>query len=410
MNQPPLDIPQVVAWPDPPRRWSVSSLRVAEACPLQWAFSRATYADGSRGFPERPSAAALRGQVVHRAVDEILAVLATEGCRSVLTPEAGRVLLGLGGLTAIVERHLTAVLADIPTHPRASRVAPSISRQLRQGARSMCDEVGVFVRRTRLQPRTSVGRDAEPRSDSTDPRERAPLGAGTHTEVWLECETPPFVGRIDLITLSPDTVEIADVKTGQPSRAHADQLVAYGVLWANDHERNPTGRPPTSLDVLYPHHTTGVPLPDWKVATEALSARTSAASAALALDPIPATPSAAACQWCPARPACGAYWSSPMVQGGPSGDSSFVDIAVEVHTETGPDLWSVTVEHCPSDPGHVGTATLIARESADLSPGHRLRILGARLQDETLEGGNRVFVISASTEVFQVESNVVSSG
>lgn len=403
MNHPPLDIPQVVAWPDPPSRWSVSSLRVAEACPLQWAFSRATYADGSRGFPERPSAAALRGQIVHRAVDEILAALAAAGCRSVLTAEAGRVLLGLGGLTAIVERHLSEVLADIPTHPRAARVAPSIYRQLRQGARSMCDEVGVFVRRTRLQPRASAGRDAEHGSDSADARERTPLGPGTHTEVWLECETPPFAGRLDLITLSPDAVEIADVKTGQPARAHADQLVAYGVLWANDHERNPTSLPPTSLDVLYPHHTTSVPLPDWKVAAETLSARTSAASAALALDPVPATPDAMSCRWCPARPACSAYWSSSLAGAGE--EPMFLDIAVEVHAETGPDLWSVTVEHCPSDPSRVGPATLITRGGAALNPGQRLRVLSARVQQSEPGGDTTVFYSSDSTEMFLIDDS-----
>ena len=404
MNQPPLDIPQVVAWPEPPRRWSVSSLRVAEACPLQWAFSRAIYADGSRGFPERPSAAALRGQVVHRAVDEILAALAEAGCRSVLTPDASRVLLGLGGLTAIVDRHLAAVLAEIPTHPRAVRVAPSISRQLRQGSRSMCDEVGVFVRRTRLRPRPPAGPDSGHVSDPTVPRGRAPLGLGTHTEVWLECDTPAFAGRIDLITLSPDAVEIADVKTGRPSAAHADQLVAYGVLWAHDRDRNPAGRLPTSLDVLYPTGTTSVPLPDWADARDGLSARTSAASAALALDPVPATPDATACRWCPARPACSAYWASSFSGAKAGNEPSFLDIAVEVHAETGPGHWSVTVEHCPSAPGHIGSATLITREGAAIKTGQHLRILRARLQESAPSDGGTVFSSYASSELFLVIS------
>ena len=105
----------VAVLPDPPARWSYSSLRAVEKCPRRYVLSRAKYPrlwDRS-GYPEVPSAAALFGDVVHDSLEVIVRALANHGCTSASGPEAIAVLKDLGGYSEVAKTMLAKRLTRL---------------------------------------------------------------------------------------------------------------------------------------------------------------------------------------------------------------------------------------------------------------------------------------------------------
>jgi PD-(D/E)XK nuclease superfamily len=64
--------------PEPPHRFSHSSLAELERCPRRWWLERATYTTG-QGYPSIASAAALRGTVIHAALERFADHLGAAG-------------------------------------------------------------------------------------------------------------------------------------------------------------------------------------------------------------------------------------------------------------------------------------------------------------------------------------------
>lgn len=87
--------------PAVPAMWSYSSLKEAETCPRRFALARADYPDlwTQRGYPRLPNLPAMKGDVVHGALQIIVTALVTAGCVSPRTADAVTVLRELGGYT-----------------------------------------------------------------------------------------------------------------------------------------------------------------------------------------------------------------------------------------------------------------------------------------------------------------------
>lgn len=274
-----------VAGPAPPRHWSYSALASWRACPLQWYLTRATYAGvATPGYPQRTSAAAVQGQAMHAALEE----MARDRRRVGAGDERPAV-----SIRATVRRHFEAILERLSSeNPRAQ--IDQIRAQVH-----LDDCVNLVKRALARLPAISAADSA--------PAWTGGRGLPSGAEVWIQLDDPRIGGRIDLIADGG----ILDFKTGAPANHHADQLTFYALLWYLK-----TGEPPRRLEVSYarPSRTDLLVVPS--VAELSASADDLRKEIAEADDVIGraapvARPSEHVCAGCGVRQICDAYWSSP---------------------------------------------------------------------------------------------------
>jgi PD-(D/E)XK nuclease superfamily len=113
------------------------------------------------------------------------------------------------------------------------------------------------------------------------------------------------------ITVFNDSCSIFDLKTGEPSDSHIEQLRVYSVLWDGDRELNPDRLPLRELKILYGSSAISLDLPTretlgkWR---SAIAERTESVVEQLAASPTPARPSAENCSGCQVKLLCNEYW------------------------------------------------------------------------------------------------------
>lgn len=294
-------------WPKSPSKWSYSVLSEVEACPRRWALRNATYPDleDSRGYPNKPVPAALIGRVIHRSSEVILNALADAECSGLDDPQSAAAIRRLGGISKVVDKQLTAEIQSLSANPRVVQMLDTLERQLREQSPSMRVAVQRLLKSVEhISPRRS-GRSKQRGSSSR-------LATGTHPEQWLEDETIPFVGQVDLLEVTPEGAEITDFKSGSPSPKYEEQVLIYAALWKHDHQRNPEASPVQRLRVIYPDGSHEIEVNEDKVEETRLSVVARVANAKEAAEqeiPI-ARPSIDNCQYCTVRHLCDDYWIS----------------------------------------------------------------------------------------------------
>ena len=367
-------------WPGPPSRWSYSSLSEAEICPRRWMLVRADYPDlwTGRGYPQKPSPAALFGDVVHAALETILRAYRVAGCSSVQDPSTVAVLRSLGGLTGLVERCIDERLRQLATNPRASERIAEFWTTLSAQVPEMRRRVQEIISRVPLSP--VVPTPATSSQDAMTSSTQAALGVGSHPEVTLRADDVRMLGRVDLITITPDQAEIVDYKTGVPDTHHRDQLRAYALLWSLDTSRNPSGRPATKLVVAYADRDD---IFDAPTATEllhlaaGLNARIDIAEVALIERPPPARPSPDICPLCPVRQICDEYWASPVSRPTKLTDGDRFDMEGRVIERNGPRSWVISPLR-----GERSVLLRTLSESVELVVGASVRAVGLVLVED----------------------------
>ena len=207
------------------------------------------------------------------------------------------------------------------------------------------------------------------------------------------------MGFADLIMRHGSTVDIIDMKTGEPSPDHHDQVRVYGLLWLEDTDRNPEGITPTSLALQYGAERVAVEPPsDWDAWRERLRQRINGADQAVSRRPPVARPHPDLCPGCDVRAVCDAYWAACLTDHSRSA-SSFVDLAFSVLHESEPGVWTVEVAAAPTVSR--GPARLKAGPWM-IEAGEQLVALGARHiePDEGAEEAPPLYVLSAWSELF----------
>ena len=223
---------------DAPSMWSYSSLKDVEGCPRRYALSRADYPDlwDQHGYPRLPIPAAIRGDVVHGALEIIVKALVKTGCSSTRSAEAVTVLRELGGYTKVAEDVLAKQLARFDGNPRiSSDRRDQLTRQLTDWVPQAREQIQTYLNRMELRPSAVSGPGAPP----GDPAVRYPARTGDHPEKELVAESLRLKGRIDLLSVDADGAKITDFKTGAEDQAHQDQLQLYALLWHEDTLVNP---------------------------------------------------------------------------------------------------------------------------------------------------------------------------
>ncbi len=383
------------SWPDAPTYLTFSTLKEIEACPRRWALSTASYPslwDG-RGYPSKANIKAMAGTVVHTVLETLTKELVDAGCESVCDPSAITVLQRLEGLSRVIEKAIDQVCSHLAANPRAFRLSDYFTRSLK----SQIPELRSSVQ-TMLAKRTLF---AKPNSSSTMPlrHERGPLSHGVYCELELRVPHLQWKGRADLLSLTPDTCEITDFKTGAPSEDHAFQLRIYAVLWYLDKTLNPTSSLATQLALAYVQGDTMVQAPtkeDIAQFEDELTARGATARKIITEHPPEAKPSAEQCRFCGVRHLCDVYWQPDIQQqlANEHDDHSktFVDAEVSVTKQHGPKSWDISIV---SDTDEV-QGLLRTAGDLDVQPGQRLRVLDAALSKYDT-GTNSVICLTIGT-------------
>ena len=348
-------------WPGPPARWHYSALRDIEVCPRRWALSNATYPGlwSGRGYPRRPSPAALVGRVIHRSVESIIRSLTRAGCTGLEDPTSAVVLRDLGGISEIVDSQVEAELHDLQVNPRAARMSDSLKRYLTEHAPSMRTAVQQLVRNVeRISPRRqrAFPGTAQPTR----------LSPGTYPEQVVEDEALSFMGVIDLLEVTEDGAEIAEFKSGSPDPTHEEQVRCYSAVWRYDATRNPDGWPATRLRIAYPSGSIDVApdrVDDDHTRNE-LRVRISIATEALEQDVPDARPTPENCRFCSVRHLCDEYWES----GTNEATANAVDLELVVQELRTASSATVLL------PGMSSSVTLLGSFDG-VGPGDRLRAL-----------------------------------
>ena len=382
----------------PPSMWSYLSLKEVETCPLRYALSCADYPDlwERHGYPRLPVPAAIRGDVVHGALEIIVRALAKAGCASTRSAEAVAVLRELGGYTKVAEDVLAVKLAQFERNPRLSDDRrQQLTRSLTEWVPQAREQVQTYLNRMDLRPSDAPGRVAAPR-DSTV---RYPARTGDHPEKELVAEDLRLKGRIDLLSVDEDGVRITDFKTGAEVPAHHDQLRLYALLWNADGIVNPDGLPVTELVAAYPDHEGAVAVPsanDLVGLRADVAARIEVAEGAVTADP-PVANVGDHCGLCGVRGLCNAYWATGAPPTAEVSDGTWYDLTGTVVREHG-------VRSFVLREGRSGSDVLVRTPTPafTLPLGSDIRILGARRVVDSDDEESLIAAVTSTSEVLEL--------
>ena len=390
---------------DPPAYWSYSTLKELTDCPLRYCLAHASYPAlwSGLGYPPLPSPTSLFGNVVHGALEVVLRALSDAGVASPRAEEAAQVLVGLGGLRTVIDSEIARQVTRLATNPRLSDERKRrIHRDLQEKTQDARAQVQTYLSRTQFVPGSP---DGEPVGHSPRPstrRARSPLADGSHAEAWLVADRLRLHGRVDLVTVDDERVEIVDFKTGAQSPSHADQLRLYALLWSADDRSNPRHTEVTRLTASYPSHDIDTEVPD---AAELAGLSTmmeteiSVASREAASSSPTARPSAEACTGCGVRHLCPNYWASVAPREVPSQDGSWFDFEGVIGAENGLHSWWLH--------GSDGKRRLLLRATVaarGFGIGDCVRLLGLRRESDP-DVSHPIGSMSVGTEVFVLEAS-----
>lgn len=383
----------------PPAIWSYSALKEVEACPLRFALSRADYPDlwEHHGYPRLPIPAAIRGDVVHGALEIIVKAFVKAGCPSTRSAQAVAVLRELGGYTKVVEDVLAVQLARLEGNPRlgADR-REHLTRSLTDWLPEAREQIQTYLTRMDLRPSGASGTVPS----TADPSMRYPARTGDHPEKELVAEELRLKGRIDLLSVDGNGVRITDFKTGAEDPAHHDQLRLYALLWDADGTVNPDGLPVTELVASYPDHEVAVPVPsaaDLAALGDDVAARIEVAEAAIAADP-PAARLGEHCDLCSVRGLCDPYSSTGAPSTADVSDGTWYDLTGTVMREHG-------VKSFVLREGRTGSDVLVRTPTPAfaLPLGSDIRILGARRVVDPDEEESLIAALTSTSEVLELK-------
>ena len=298
-----------------PEWMSFHVLSEAERCPLASTLRRSTYAQlwEGRGYPNRPTVSAAIGIVVHSAAQLLMRELMTDGVASNRDEGSFETLRRLGGFSAVLNKEVSAFVRNQGMNPRFQAVASAFERSLFSKLPRMRELLQELLSEQKWIVRQFESGETNSQNRRSLTQSRYRLRMGTSFEVELQDSALRWKGRVDAITLTNDSCSISDLKTGEQSESHIDQLKIYSILWEADRELNPDRLPIGELKIYYGSssisldHPTTQTIREWR---SALTERTERVQQQLALSPVPAYPSVDNCRNCQTKLPCNEYWKS----------------------------------------------------------------------------------------------------
>lgn len=313
---------QPTGGPTIPEVLSHSTLTAIERCPRQWWLQNAKYDRLPGPYPQRPSAAAVFGTIVHHAVERFSRTLRSEGSPRYGTDEfrAARIRFPVRAVVQRLRRDALARLADnprvnFPVIERSLAVDACVDEFKRLVIRTFAaDEPGTAKLDAQMPSAAAIAaprrmdRRSGARSLHLDQLGSAPLPI-VLPEVYIEIADPPIRGIIDLVIVNPDGDTLIEFKTGAPRPEHRAQLDVYAAMWWIR-----TLRPIRQRRILYSDDTTdeigAASVMELESQRLALRSRVANVRSLLKDSPPLARPSAEGCTHCGVRQLCEAYWNA----------------------------------------------------------------------------------------------------
>jgi CRISPR/Cas system-associated exonuclease Cas4 (RecB family) len=392
-------------WQAPPEWMSFHYLVRAEQCPRSAALRHATYSQlwKRRGYPDKPSLAALSGMVMHRAIARIIHALADSGIGSFEDPRSVAILKSLGGYSKVIAESVADVIQSLAGNPRFELVRSSSLSKLNNRLPVIREQVQLQLSRLKWKLQPPLVELPEDSDIDVVESDRLPLEQGTHFEVELRHPGIKWRGFADLIELRDDLCTIEDFKSGEPSEDHVLQLQIYALLWCHDEELNPSKTAVEKLVICYPNGDRLVPYnkKDGGKLAQELQARTNAVRKAVSGPESRANLDAERCPKCDVRHLCSAYWTGnrPASIGGASAEKvQLDDVQLSLRTRKGQNTWLAECQL--SNHILIGSTVLLRWTPKDfavlehLSPGSEVQLSGALI---SYSEDARLQIVSCST-------------
>jgi CRISPR/Cas system-associated exonuclease Cas4 (RecB family) len=385
-----IEIDDAFLWPDRPSLMSFSLLGDLEACPKRWALKAASYPKlwEHRGYPGPLMQATIEGQLIHSSIELTIKEMTRMGCPNLNCSRAVSVLRELGGITAVIKKSLDQIFDSYQHNPRVAHRLGELYWQLLNRTAEARSVIQQHLARIRLVPSETSNECHIPGSI---------LLNGCHAEVELKALEIAWHGKADLITLSRESCEIRDFKTGAAKDRHFLQLQTYALLWQLDNELNPSGRQIDRLVLSYNNREVFVPVPGLKelvaIKSELLE-RTKSALRSIDLMPPASHPSKDNCPFCMVRHLCDDYWylqHGPSTTGYPQ-DQNCSDFQIRLIEQQGPSSWVVEIERSTLFPSRtVAIFQMKSHPKQRCESETRLRVLNAFIDmPKSVEGGTAV--------------------
>lgn len=309
----------------PVTKLSYSTLLIVEQCPKKWALLNAKYADLEGRYPITPTIYLATGTIVHEALDRFGTMLAAAGHPVPKSREFLEVRRKFPVRDTIRELR-TTFLDQIQLNPRADL-------QTLHSSLLVDDCISAFKRlvyKAYDLEQTTLSSASDSSCPAASP---VPKVSSVHTktanskdfralpsvipspavlsEVPIEINQPPLMGRIDLVFTSDIGDVITDFKTGEPHPEHEFQSKLYAAMWCVKTGRQVRKRVITYLD-YGTEEFPGLSLEEASKELEELQPRIR--SALKAIGESLACPSSDNCAWCSVRQLCEPYWCSDKTE------------------------------------------------------------------------------------------------
>lgn len=362
----------------------------AEQCPRSAALRHATYSQlwSRRGYPDKPSLAALAGMVMHRAIARIIRALSDSGVDSFQDPRSVAILKSLGGYSKVIAESVVDVTKSLAGNPRFELVRASSMARLNNRIPAIREQLQLQLSRLKWKlqpPAVDLADDLD--SDAVE-NDRLPLEQGTHFEVELRHPGIRWRGFADLIEIRDESCTIEDFKSGEPSDDHLLQLQIYALLWSHDEELNPARIAIDRLVICYSDGDRIVPYKqkDGGKLAKQLQARTDAVRKAVLGAESHANLNAERCPSCDVRHLCSDYWTGdrPASVSDKSPDRFQIDdVQLVLRSRKGQNTWSAECQL--ANHVQIGSTVLLRWAPKDWSvldqllPGTEVRLSGVSI-------------------------------
>ena len=212
------------------RIWSASTLNEVEECPKRFALRRASFPEiwSRAGFPNRISAAQVKGIVVH----EVVSMIMNSVQNSSELPEMSVMsfLKERGGYLELIKITLEKELQSAGSNPRAELMVESIKREILADLSELRGQVQYFVKESvNKVPGLSVRvSNLEINNMASTTFQIQPI----NSEYQIVDSEFPIEGYLDLLLTHEDIDHIIDYKTSKTIHdEYWDQLSLYAWLW-----------------------------------------------------------------------------------------------------------------------------------------------------------------------------------
>ncbi len=377
------------------RIWSASTLNEIEECPKRFVLRRASFPEiwSRAGFPNRISAAQVKGIVVHEVVSMIMN--SVQNSSELAEKSVMLFLKERGGYLELLKMILDKELILANSNPRADLMVESIKREILADLSELRGQAQYFVKESidKLPTARSRVQNQDINEIPFTTFQIQPI----NSEYKIVDSEFPIEGYLDLLLTNEDIDHIIDYKTSKTIHdEYWDQLSLYAWLWYRSAKNLRKGD--CRIEVISGANLSEsrvVKIEDLPVIQMRVLDRIKNAELSLSGE-IAAKPSTDSCRFCAVKVMCNSYWNINENQ---STEAKWSDMRIRTIGNLGGNAWSVLIlsEDTP--------AMLIVgdRDDGSIEIGQELRLLNAYKNEDEETGV--VIRLSQNSEIFRVLAN-----